>query len=416
MYKTFVKRILGMSGQPAVECPNDQDKSSRLEQEAKSLRDEMLDDADFRMFAEKTAAERGLTVEVLADTQIEALYEAWSRGTSNGQDEKTLLHIGVAVLAAVAMMPGYAHASIGDEIAKKIIEKIQPFIEQLMATAMSALGLDIDEGAQKQAAAIGKSTDALIEVQKTIYNMEAARDAAPAANECSSPENAKRTVQAEQSAKNRTASQVEIQTAILAEKINNYPNPADRNSVTDRGVLAAVYAAGGAQANQTPESKTQAITRVAKPLDLTGQTKYSSSDRSRIDAHMQLLFAQTEKKIVIPAKDVNPATRDAIIRGADAMTTAQYSRQIIEKNIANCTETDDGESVMSMLKGSVDAEYANDRFTKSVQAITRPAPLLKTLINQQALANKIALKQLENSQDMSTLLALQLKELIKQNS
>lgn len=378
---------------------------------------ELFEIEEFKLYVDKVCENKNLVNDDLSEADVIALYEVWKQksDSNSSSNNNGLLMAGVAALAVTAMYPQKAEAaSIGELIGTKIVEAIGPFIEGLMATVMSGLGMDIQNGADKNAAAAGKTADAQNEVLKTIYNKEASRAAEPAPGECVAKEHAAKTVQVEQQSNDN------YQDFLTQDKRNgiylstSYRTATQRMRARREQANASALASQNVPASATNEEKISALITVAASTANTGKEELSTSEVKVAKAHAQLLFADTESKIDVAVLPDTPVNEEITQGRLESLAALQYCKNIFIKDVAERSSVG-GASSRSIITQKIQSEYGSAEFLEELNSKTHAAPVLKTLVMQQAFANMLAVKQYEQSADVIKLLALQLKETIKQN-
>jgi hypothetical protein len=375
----------------------------------------VTDDAAFDAYLEQLAASQQRDKGGFSDDELLALHDAWQKNKVNGSDDKALLMVGVGVIAAVGLFPGRAHASIGDEIGKKIVEHIGPFVMNLANTVMSTLGMDIQNGADKQAAAAGKGVDAQNEVLRTIYNKEAARAAVPAPGQCVSEEIAKQVVQSEAQTEERVSDYISYDNGNNVHILTTIHRSADRIKLKRDAARATALRAEGVSENAPPQVQVAALVKNAGDTSYATKKNLTKEEADKAKAHVGQLFGDTVPGNDIGVEPDTPVNKHIMQRKLEAAATLAHCQTVFARDIEERTSVSGAPSAREVISLKVRSEYGSEAFAQELSSITHPAPALKTLIEQQAFSNLMATKHYEQQAEMVKLLALQLKEMVRNN-
>ena len=389
--------------------------AEQSELQPSSLREEILSQPGFEEYLQTIITERNCKIDDLSDNEIEALYEIWTEGKSKGADSSSLTAMGLGAVGALALFSAPAHANLGSQIAKGIVQTIEPFVRGLLNTAMGTLGVDISNGNDKVAIATGQGVDAQNEVLKSIYNKEAARASEPAPNECLSTEAAKRVASSEQSAKTDVDQWIVRDTNQYVYIRNSINRSIQRMAAMRRVQDDKIYGAYNVTPSAPPAQRIEALTKAASVTTFASSNNMDNTQRKNAEAHVAALFKDTAPKIDLSLEVDNPAARTVLDENVESEATLNQCKMVFERDIAERTGTDNRPSFRQAIAEKVASEYGSDAFAEEQRNITHAVPLLKTLVEQQAFANMMAVKSYEQQSELLKLQALQLKETVRQN-
>lgn len=409
-----LKRILGMresnaDSENAAPIPAKQ----VSDVEVKTLRQELLDVDGFADYAAEVAKQKNQSVDDFSDTELETLYQVWSEHKTKDTDSTSLIAIGVGVIGALALVSPSAEANIGSTIANQIVRVIEPFVRNLLNTAMSTIGLDIGDGSDKVAIANGQGVDAQNEVMKTIYNKEVARAAEPAPNECVSQEAAKRTQAAEEQA-NATIDDYVVRDTVNRIYIRHtITRTAARIAESRKQYDDKIFEAEKVSPNAPPAEKVRAMTQAASLTTFNSSSNMGPAQKVKAEAHVAALFKDTAPAIDIALEVDTPTARAFMDKQVEHEATLNHCRFVFERDIAERTGTATTPSFRQALNEKIQSEYGSESFLQEINGRTHAVPLLKTLIEQQSFSNMMAVRSYEQQSEMLKLQALQLKEAVK---
>lgn len=411
----MMKRIFGLKEKPTA--PEEQDcNADQQSTVAPSVREQLLNDAEFSAYIVELTKHQGSTAESIPDSQLYHLFDVWSDQKEKGTDNTALITIGVGALAALSVFSPPAHAGLGDEIGNQIMKLVGPYIEKAMAFVTSTLGVDIDTGATKQAIAAGKSVDAQNEVLKAIYNKDAARAAEPAPGGCVSDAISTKTVAAQAQSRitmndmivTRNDGRIYISSTIrnATQRIQKHNDNVRNLSLQAQGVSPSASAA----------EQVKAVLKTASVSTIDSKLQYTEQDKKAAEAHVSVLFQHTDAINDIEVEAHTPEQRYQSARQTEAYATLEHCKHVFDKDISERTSAGaDSPSFRAMLEDKINAEYGSEDFQQEVNAITHAVPALKTLINQQAFTNMLAVKTFDQNTELLRLMALQLKENVRSN-
>lgn len=326
-------------------------------------------------------------------------------------DNATAKRVGIAAVAAAVLTHSPPANAWVNDLAKAISENITKVITEPLQSLFGRLGEVFSAsgmfGTQEESKAIARSTDIKNEITKGIEQSKIMRATEPPPQPCYSVAESQH-IGNMQKITESTVARLQAGQAQSALESAQKGSESEQSKLIERMKLNAV-------GNQPSDFLLQCSAYVREGLDTYNDEQVQEAAKISID----VMYANLSDAIGVPQITGNMSREQVARAQAQASKRARLNvaTSILQRDVAERIPEQPGQaSYYETLKKTVNRTYGGDgEWHSEVMSKADPVPLLKDLVLQTSVTNKLLLEQRELLRRGNSVMATQLLEQIESN-